>query len=172
MQIISFADGLFSGSYIPQRRYSKSRTIFSSFSCISEDFYGWNRVFKEVDLINRISVPLTSELNGSPSERKYLWERGHWEKMRSGKGPSWLIIKSKWLSSICSWLLLRIGNNAHPVRSSWKRERVCVCGGRVGMYTKQPKLQISMLRSRGASKIRSGARRMWGVTGFLNISSN
>ena len=105
------------------------QTIFSSFSCISEDFYGWNRVFKEVDLINRISVPLTSELNGSPSERKYLWERGHWEKMRSGKGPSWLIIKSKWLSSICSWLLLRIGNNAHPVRSSWKRERECVCGG-------------------------------------------
>lgn len=37
------------------------------------------------------------------------------------------------------------------------------------MYTKQPKLQISMLRSRGASKIRSGARRMSGVTGFLHI---
>ncbi len=50
-----------------------------------------------------------------------------------------------------------IGNNAIPVRSS---------------YTKQPKLQMLMLWSRGAPKSRSGARRMSGVSGFFDVSSN
>ena len=133
----SSADGLFSGSYL-RICLSISITDSSSLASISQRFSSWKQVSKESAWSNSIFGPSTIQLNCSPFDRKYLWDWSHWESNRSGKGPSWSIIISIWQSSPSSGIT---GNSGTPVTSS---------------YTKHPKLQMSMLWSRGESKICSG----------------
>ena len=118
----SFADGLFSGSYLRiclsisitvLPRSVKSTTVFTG--------------SKESGGNNSISGPSTIELNCSPFDWKYRLAWSHWESNRSGKGPSGLIIISIWLSSPSSGIT---GNSGIPVSNS---------------NTKHPKLQMSML---------------------------
>ena len=149
----SSADGLFSGSYL-RICLSISITDSSSPASNSQHFSRWKRVSKGSGGNNSKSGPLAIRLDCSPFDPKYRCARSHWERYRSGKGPSVLSIISIWLSSFSLGIT---GNNGIPVSNS---------------NIRHPKLQMSMLWSRGLSKIRSGARRLSGVSGFLDMSSN
>lgn len=98
-------------------------------------------------------------LNNLLSSRKYFDDLDQREVRNLGNGPNKSVIRSKWSSSQLSMFrrpILATGKRGVPVRSS---------------YTRQPKLQIPILWSKGALRSSSGARRPTGVTGFFDILS-
>lgn len=129
----SSAEGLSLGSYLSTYR-KRSNTRHSSSSAISLDLCCLNR-FSTGPKRLIPGGPLIMVLINSPLSRKYFDDLDHREVRSLSNGPKKSVICSKWSSSQLSMFcppMLATGKSGVPVRSS---------------YTRQPKLQISILWS-------------------------